>query len=314
MAVPSSGELKLWDTLWNQELGGSKGENSLHSASIYAGFSTPDALSDFYGWSDVEVPTLTTNGSTSVTGTSFTANGNVTNTGNEDVSRGFYIGTSTNYASNTKYTLGGTQGTGTFSYNATGLSQATTYYVNAWASNSAGETVGAQVSATTSFVASFVTSNPSESFTYDKGNGWGNFASSVYGYYINPVNSSVVNIGAYGYAAPRYEKNFPGGMGMGGINHASNAKNYRQTRWGFCPDPGTGLRGQANFNGYPPSGYSFSPGYTSQSGTYRNGGITSNSSTYIGGFGKCNNAPAALDVSVLYCLSDMRTKTNITYL
>ena len=66
MAIPSSGQLKLWDTLWNQELGGEKGENSLHSASVYAGFSTPDALGDFYGWSDVEAPTVTTQGVTNV--------------------------------------------------------------------------------------------------------------------------------------------------------------------------------------------------------------------------------------------------------
>ena len=58
MAVPSSGELKLWDDLWNQEIGGSKGNNSLHSASVYAEFDTPDALGDFYGWSDVEVPSV----------------------------------------------------------------------------------------------------------------------------------------------------------------------------------------------------------------------------------------------------------------
>ena len=44
MAVPNSGQLKLWDMLWNQELGGSKGNNSLHSASIYAGKSVPDSL------------------------------------------------------------------------------------------------------------------------------------------------------------------------------------------------------------------------------------------------------------------------------
>ena len=49
MAVPNSGQLKLWDMLWNQELGGSKGNNSLHSASVYAGFSVPDSLGEFYG-------------------------------------------------------------------------------------------------------------------------------------------------------------------------------------------------------------------------------------------------------------------------
>ena len=89
MAVPSSGELKLWDTLWNQELAGSQGENSLHSASVYAGFSTPDALSDFYGWSDVETPTVTTSAMSQVEYYRMYANGNVSDTGNEDPDRGF---------------------------------------------------------------------------------------------------------------------------------------------------------------------------------------------------------------------------------
>ena len=149
MAVPSSGELKLWDTLWNQELAGSKGENSLHSASVYAGFSTPDALSDFYGWSDVEVPSVTTNSITSVTFNSLTLNGNVTDTGNENVSRGWYFGTTANpYSSNTKTTLTGTQGTGTYSQSKSATSS-TTYYAWAFACNSAGEAVGSRVQAST---------------------------------------------------------------------------------------------------------------------------------------------------------------------
>lgn len=152
MAVPSSGQLKLWDTLWNQELGGSKGENSLHSASVYAGFSTPDALSDFYGWSDVEVPVVQTNSVDNVQVNSQRLNGNLQSTGNEAVNRGFYHGTSTTRTSNTKYTLGGTQNsTGGFNCTRTGLSQATTYYNWAFACNSAGEAVGNRVQANTGY-------------------------------------------------------------------------------------------------------------------------------------------------------------------
>jgi len=157
MPVPSSGELKLWDAIWNDEIGGSKGDNSLHSASIYAGFSTPDAMSDFYGWSDVEAPSVTSSAATSVTQSSMTINGNVTSLGGAaNVTRGFYFGTSTTYTSNTKYTLSGTQGTGAFSRSMTGLSAGTTYYFNAWAANSAGETVSNQTSRTT-----FVNFSPS---------------------------------------------------------------------------------------------------------------------------------------------------------
>jgi len=151
MAVPASGELKLWDTLWNQELLGSQGENSLHSASIYAGFSTPDALSDFYGWSDVEIPSVSTQAATSVGAYSMVANGNVTDDGNQAVSRGFYFGTAANpYSSNTKYTNSGTQNEGAFSRTMTGLNYNTTYYYWAFACNDAGEAQGGRVSQITS--------------------------------------------------------------------------------------------------------------------------------------------------------------------
>jgi len=148
MAVPASGELKLWDSIWNSEIGGTKGSNSLHSASIYAGFTTPDAMSDFYGWSDVEVPTVTTNNFSSIATTSMTANGTVNTTGNENPTRGFYFGTnSTLPTNNTKYSIG-IGGTGAFSRSMTGLSAQTTYYGWAFACNSAGETTGAKVTVT----------------------------------------------------------------------------------------------------------------------------------------------------------------------
>lgn len=150
MAVPASGELKLWDTLWNQELGGTKGENSLHSASVYAGFSTPDALSDFYGWSDVEVPTISTQTEQSVTHNSFRARGCVSATGNEDPTRGFYMGTNANASTNNpKYSLPGTGGVGLFCCDFTGLNCLSTYYYWAFGCNSAGEAEGARETVST---------------------------------------------------------------------------------------------------------------------------------------------------------------------
>ena len=53
MALPSSGQLSINDI--RTELGTSEG--SLHSLSVTAGFSTPDAISDFYGYSGVISPT-----------------------------------------------------------------------------------------------------------------------------------------------------------------------------------------------------------------------------------------------------------------
>ena len=141
MAVPSSGELKLWDMLWNQELAGSKGDNSLHSASVYAGFSTPDALSDFYGFSDVETPSVETLSAESVTATTATLRGCVTDTGNEDVTSGFYFGTSNTATSNPKLTLPGTRGTGIYCCAKTSIPHSTTQKVFAFACNSAGECI-----------------------------------------------------------------------------------------------------------------------------------------------------------------------------
>ena len=197
MAVPSSGELKLWDTLWNQELAGTKGENSLHSASVYAGFTTPDALSDFYGWSDVEAPSVTTNSISSVAFTSMTLNGNVTSTGNEAVTRGFYFGqNSASAGSNPKLSLGGTQNaTGPFSCAKTGLSAQTQYFAWAFACNSAGETIGSRVQATT----------PAPPFSpqlYDFGtNGRTFIPAQVAGtsqVYINPYTSQASTLGSCG--------------------------------------------------------------------------------------------------------------------
>ncbi len=141
MAIPNTGTLKLWDTIWNSELQGSKGANSLHSASIYADFSTPDAMSDFYGWSDIEVPSVTTTAFTGINDNSMTANGNVTDDGNDPaVTRGFYFGTSNSYTSNTKYTTPGS-GPGAYTQGFGSLTHSTNYKGKAWAATPAGECV-----------------------------------------------------------------------------------------------------------------------------------------------------------------------------
>ena len=200
MAVPSSGPLHLWDDIWNQEIGGTQGENSLHSASVYAGFSTPDAMSDFYGWADVELPGVTTSNANSTTASSMRLNGSITSTGNQAVLRGFYHGTNANsYSSNTKYTVGGTQAnTGTFLLDRTGLNYNTTYYFWAWASNDAGETVASRLQSKTnvpSFSASLV--------RMKCGRGKANRNGEIYGGrtqagYLNPYTQAINPINSAG--------------------------------------------------------------------------------------------------------------------
>ena len=185
MAVPLSGELKLWNTLWNSELGGTKGENSLHSASVYAEFTTPDAMSDFYGWSDIEVPTVTTNAFTSITDQSMTANGNVTQDGNDPaVTRGFYFGTSNSYTSNTKYTTPGS-GPGPYSQGFGSLTYNTNYKGRAWAATPAGECVATNQCQTTT---------PYPPFTPQR------YQTSRYRWCV--CNQSAANTGFQGYINP----------------------------------------------------------------------------------------------------------------
>lgn len=107
----------------------------------------------FLSFGKIELPVVVTDNISSVAGTSFTANGTLSSIGGGtgNVSVGFYIGTSTTYTSNAKYTVSTNASTGAFTYNATGLTSGTTYYVNAFAINDGGEAVGLQkTQATTS--------------------------------------------------------------------------------------------------------------------------------------------------------------------
>lgn len=153
MAVPSSGPLGLYSDIIGGEIGDPQGDNSLHEAAIYAGFSTPDAMSDFYGWSDIIPPSVTTNPLTSVTDSSMVQNGTLTANGGEASNYGFYFGTSSPSApANAKYSIGTTSSTPTsYSNTRPGLQYARAYYSWAYACNSAGECVGNRCAAGTQY-------------------------------------------------------------------------------------------------------------------------------------------------------------------
>jgi len=97
----------------------------------------------------VVVPTLSTLAVSSITQTTATSGGNVTSHGNATVIvRGVCWSTTTNPTiSNSKTT--NSSGTGSFTSSLTGLTANTTYYVMAYATNSAGTAYGNQVSFTT---------------------------------------------------------------------------------------------------------------------------------------------------------------------
>jgi hypothetical protein len=295
MAVPASGQLKLWDDIWNQEIGAEKGNNSLHSASIYAGFSVPDAMSDFYGWADIIPPSVSTTSFTSPQYTCVIANGNITATGNgTPLSRGFYIGTNSASApSNTKYTIAGTQpGTGAFTYTLTGRTQNTTYYAWAWASNSAGESLGDRLGVTTPFPPFSPTVGPGTRCAGTPAT-IGCFTSFIG--YINPYSSAYVQ--EFAFSAPDGDyQTVNCGTPTGG---ATNARNRMQSNMTQTP-------------GYPSQTFVAARNHvglnTCQPGT--------GPSFYNGGGGNTNWCANGYDVACLqYCqTSDIRLKTNINYL
>ncbi len=121
---------------------------------------------DFDGWlktvniETIVAPTVTTNPATSVEATAATGNGNITDNGGEDCDkRGFVYDTSphgdpgntapadseySNYVEETD-----SFGTGAFTGTLTSLEPKTTYYIRAYAHNSAGYSYGNEVSFTT---------------------------------------------------------------------------------------------------------------------------------------------------------------------
>ncbi len=100
--------------------------------------------------SNVTSPTVTTSSVSSITTSTATCGGNVSDDGGATVTaRGVCWSTSQNPTVSGSHTTDGT-GTGNFTSNLTGLSANTTYYVRAYATNSAGTAYGSEVSFTTS--------------------------------------------------------------------------------------------------------------------------------------------------------------------
>lgn len=93
--------------------------------------------------------TVTTQATTSITEISATCNGNITALGSPNpTAHGFCWSTTENPAlyNSSNYSLGARSTTGSFTYNLTGLTPGTTYFVRAFATNTAGTVYGDQVS------------------------------------------------------------------------------------------------------------------------------------------------------------------------
>lgn len=102
-------------------------------------------------------PTVTTSAVSEISFTAATCGGNITKSGSSAVSAmGVCWGTSHNPTINGNHTTDGSGGSGIFTSRITGLYAGTTYYVRAYATNSAGISYGNEVSFTTSIPAGWV--------------------------------------------------------------------------------------------------------------------------------------------------------------
>jgi uncharacterized protein (TIGR02145 family) len=104
---------------------------------------------------------------TNITGTTGVSGGNITNNGGSLVTqRGVCYSTSVNPTTANSTIISGS-GTGSFTSNLTGLTANTTYYVRAYAINSAGTAYGNQVSFTTTSGSGSGISNPGLGVTFN---------------------------------------------------------------------------------------------------------------------------------------------------
>ena len=143
MALPLTGPMSMSQAA--AELGYDEEDISLIDLGGLIGIESGEVIfpTDFYGTAG-STPTVQTNAPSSVGDTGMILNGNITSQGATSITqRGFYFGTNTNYSLNTKHITSGTS-TGAYTNTRTGLTAGTTYYINAYAINSAGESVGAQ--------------------------------------------------------------------------------------------------------------------------------------------------------------------------
>lgn len=100
---------------------------------------------DNKSFTTLDIPTLSTNAISDLTSTSATSGGNITSDGGTTVTeRGVCWNTSSSPTVNDSKTINGT-GTGSFTSSLTGLTEATTYYVRAYAINSTGISYGNEI-------------------------------------------------------------------------------------------------------------------------------------------------------------------------
>ena len=123
---------------------------TIYYVRAYATNAAGTAYGNQISFSTPNIPTLTTNSITNITGTTASSGGNISGDGGTSITtRGVCWSVNPSPTILNNITTNGT-GIGTFSSNLTGLMPGTTYYVRAYATNAAGTAYGNQISFTTS--------------------------------------------------------------------------------------------------------------------------------------------------------------------
>ena len=145
----------------------------------YATNSTGTAYGNELTFSATAVlPTLTTTAIISITSTTASSGGNITNDGGASVTaRGVCWSTATNPTISGSKTNNGT-GTGSFVSSLTSLTPGSTYYVRAYATNSAGTVYGNELTFSASAVLPTLTTNAASAITATTATGGGNITNA----------------------------------------------------------------------------------------------------------------------------------------
>tara|TARA_R110000822_G_scaffold145919_1_gene284838 strand:- start:443 stop:1336 length:894 start_codon:yes stop_codon:yes gene_type:complete len=297
MAVPSSGQLRLRGDIALEINGNATGLNvSLRSLSALAGKSSPDSMSEFYGYSSVALGTPTTYNSEAVGEYSFRAAGTIQNAGGGTVlDKGFYIGAnSSSPIYNTKHSVG--SGLGVYYFNKS-ASPNTTYYVWAYMTNEAGTSYGSRITTTT--IASFspvlfnhVNQN-SASFFSAAGDFNGSSDYFTNGY-RNPYTGAFVTVDA--------QNPYAGGtqyMYSAGWRYCINAPNftnvYHPSCWAMF-----NIRVQGNVNGY---GHYYVVGSRYSIGNSVFLQVQTDSFTYLRATNYPSDPPAVTNLGMVYTIN-----------
>lgn len=146
-------------------------------ARAYASNSVGTAYGNEIVFTTINVPTLITTEVSAITGTTATSGGNVTNNGDANIiARGVCWSTSANPTTANSKTIDGV-GNGLFTSSITGLTLSTTYFVRAYATNSAGTSYGNEIIFTTTNVPIALTTTSISSVTQTSGKSGGNVTS-----------------------------------------------------------------------------------------------------------------------------------------